>query len=330
MSGPEGQPTVAVIVPMYNAAATIDATIASICAQSYRALDIVIVDDGCTDRSPAIVEGWMGRDPRIRLVRTANGGVAAARNFGAASTEAGFLAFVDADDVWAEGKVAMQMDALRAASGAALVYCWFAQLDRDGRVFPVSAHPVFEGDVLRQLCRSNFVGNGSSMLMPREIFEHVGGFDPSMRARGAQGCEDLMFLLGAAEAYPFRVVPKYLVGYRLTPQNMSSDTRRMLRSFDSIRQLYRVKRPDLIPELEAHRADMILWLVRRSLIAGKIAAAIQLFLRVLAARPALALRTLPDLLKTFARARLVPRALKRTMARMTKRAPRPRYEELSW
>jgi glycosyltransferase involved in cell wall biosynthesis len=303
---------------------------ASICAQTYRALDIVVVDDGCTDGSSALVAAWIARDDRIRIVRQANGGVAAARNTGAAATRAGLLAFIDADDVWADSKIAMQMEALLAHGGPALVYCWFAQLDRDGRAFPVSAHPAHEGDVLRQLCRSNFIGNGSSMLMSREIFERVGGFDPTMRARGAQGCEDLMFLLGAAELYPFRVVPRYLVGYRLTPDNMSSDTLRMLRSFDIVRKLYRGKRPELIPELEAHRVDTILWLVRRSLIAGKVTAGLRLFARVLAHQPALALRTLPDLLALFARARLVPRGLKLGMARMAKRSPRPRYEELSW
>jgi len=326
----DAEPLVAVIVPMYNAAATIDATIASICAQTHRSLDIVVVDDGSSDRSPQMVEAWMARDPRIRMVRQANSGVATARNFGAANTTASYLAFIDADDVWADNKIALQIAALTAQSRPALVYCWFAQVDSDGRIFPVSEHPAYEGDVLRQLCRSNFVGNGSSMLMPREVFDRVGGFDPSLRERGAQGCEDLMFLLGAAEFYPFLAVRNYLVGYRLTPKNMSSDTLRMLRSFDIVRQLYRTRRPALIPELDAHRTDMMLWLVRRSLIAGKVWTAGRLFAAVLKSDRALALQTLPDLLMMFARARLVPHAVKRASARMLKRAPRPRYEELSW
>ena len=69
------------------------------------------------------------------------------------------------------------------------------------------------------------------MLMPRSVFEEAGGFDVEPRAAGARD-EDLLFLMRVAEHVPFRSVPRYLVGYRLTKGNMSSDTRQMRRAFE--------------------------------------------------------------------------------------------------
>lgn len=109
---PEDWPLVGVIVPMYNASQTIDATLTSICAQTYRNLDIVVVDDGSTDDSGKSAQMWAEREPRLRLLRQLNSGVAAARNFGAANTPAEYLAFIDADDLWAPEKIEVQMRTL--------------------------------------------------------------------------------------------------------------------------------------------------------------------------------------------------------------------------
>ncbi|MDB5683669.1 MAG: glycosyltransferase family 2 protein [Sphingomonas bacterium] len=326
-----GQPTVAVIVPMYNSADTVDATIASVTQQSYPALDIIVVDDGCTDGSVAIIEDWARRDRRIRILQQPNGGVATARNTGAAATDAAYLAFVDADDLWAPDKIALQMEALaQQADGETLVYCWFVQIDAEGRAFSPGDHTGLDGDVFRLLCRSNFVGNGSSLLMPRAIFDHVGGFDPSLRAQDAQGCEDLLFLLKVAERYPFALVPRYLVGYRLTPNNMSSNTMRMLRSFEIVTAPYLQSHPEMAPEILAHSKDFLIWLIRRALIAGKFGEATRLLRRLAALDASMVSATLPTLLIETARARALPQWAK-SLSRYARRRPRrPFYQELSW
>jgi glycosyltransferase involved in cell wall biosynthesis len=329
--GPDvDQPKVGVIVPMYNAAATIDATLESVCAQSYRNLDIVVVDDGGTDASAQIVEARIARDPRIRLVRKLNGGVATARNFGAAATDAPYLAFVDSDDLWAPDKIAAQMAALAEDPDVpALVYCSYIHIDGDGRAFPGLTHHAFEGRVLHDLYRSNFVGNGSSMLMPREIFDHVGGFDPGLRAQKAQGCEDLLFLLRAAEAYPFRVVPRYFVGYRVTQENMSSDTLQMLRSFDLVRGKFQDKDPSSQAKWDEHRYGMILWLAMRNLAANRVGSSLGLVRLLFAADPMRTCLMAPDLLRIFVRAKL-PRWVKTTLRRLRPGLTRPLYKDAKW
>src|SRR6476660_90490 len=96
---------VSVVVPAYNAEKTILETICSVRAQTYRNLDIVVVDDGSVDGTPGIVERHARTDSRVRLIRQANLGVAAARNRGIAEARADYIAPIDADDLWESTKI---------------------------------------------------------------------------------------------------------------------------------------------------------------------------------------------------------------------------------
>jgi glycosyltransferase involved in cell wall biosynthesis len=215
---------VGVVVPMLNAERTIAATLDSICRQTYAKLDIVVVDDGSTDSSVAIVDGKIRQDRRVRIIRQSNAGVAAARNAGAVATAAAFLAFVDADDLWAPTKIEFQLDALkRGGPQVGLVYCWFASIDQSDRVVSFGPQPLFDGDTMAAMCESNWIGNGSSLLVRRSAFNKAGGYDTALRAQGAQGAEDLLICFRIAEHFTFAVVPRYLVGYRVRPDSMSHD-----------------------------------------------------------------------------------------------------------
>ncbi|UCI19156.1 glycosyltransferase family 2 protein [Mesorhizobium sp. B2-1-8] len=325
--------TVGVVVPMFNAERTIRATLNSICRQDYQALDIIVVDDGSTDLSASIVASYAEQDRRIRLVEQSNAGVAKARNRGAASTDARFLAFIDADDLWAPSKIALQMCALQqGGSSAGLAYCWFADIDGDGRVFSLHNRPDAEGRVLQRMCRTNFVGNGSSMLVRRSAFERVGGFDPSLRARNAQGCEDLLMCLRIAEHYEFRVVRQHLVGYRMTNINMSSDVMQMLRSCEIVLAEFREKYPEFGGELDDHLVDMLHWLAVRALICGRLSAAYDLFKRLFVLEPGTAISRLPNMLDIYCRARLVPRWIKIRVKRVQNKNAefQPHYAERIW
>lgn len=238
---------------MYNAERTIAATLDSIARQTHANLDIVVVDDGSTDGSVAIVDQKIRQDRRVRLVRQRNAGVAAARNAGAAATAASFLAFVDADDLWAPTKIEFQLDALHhAGPTAGLAYCWYASIDWRDRVISFGPQPLIEGDAMKSLCAANWIGNGSSLLMRRAAFEKAGGYDPSLRARGAQGAEDLLMCFRVAEHAGFAVAPRYLVGYRATPGNMSSDSLQMFRSTELVLDEYRRKYPEYARDIAEH------------------------------------------------------------------------------
>lgn len=250
---------------MRNAERTIAATLDSIGRQTHANLDIVVVDDESTDGSVAIVDGKIRQDRRVRLIRQKNAGVAAARNTGAAATAASFLAFVDADDLWAPSKIKFQLEALhRAGPRAGLAYCWFASINQHDRVVSFGPQPLFEGDAMRSLCAANWIGNGSSLLIRRAAFEKAGGYDPALRAQGAQGAEDLLMCFRVAEHADFAVVPRYLVGYRATPGNMSSDSLQMFRSTELVLDEYRRKYPEHTADIDRHLRDARHWFAYRA------------------------------------------------------------------
>jgi glycosyltransferase involved in cell wall biosynthesis len=256
----QGEDTVGVVVPMFNSERTIAATLKSICRQTHARLDIVVVDDGSTDGSAAAVEVWCARDPRVRLVRQANAGVAAARNKGAASTDAPFLAFVDADDLWAPPKIEYQLAALQeGGESVGAAYCWFATIDETDRAVSFGPHPLAEGQILRELCAVNMIGNGSTLMARRSAFEKAGGYDATLRARGAEGAEDFLVCLRLAEHTEFAVVPRYLVGYRRVPGSMSTRYLRMFRSIELVLREYRARFPEYASSIDDHLQNFRHW-----------------------------------------------------------------------
>jgi glycosyltransferase involved in cell wall biosynthesis len=222
---------VSVVVPAYNAQRTLDATLDSVRAQTHRALEIIVVDDGSNDHTRAIAERHAAVDARVRVIAQANAGVAAARNAGWRDARAEFVAFVDADDLWAPAKIERQLAALLAGGErTGLAYCWMARVDPEGAIIGRISGRQIAGRAFDALLRANIVGNGSAVLVRRAALLETGGFDSSLRARGGEGCEDWLFYAQVAAHWDYALVPDHLVGYRALPDNMSSNRPRMLRS----------------------------------------------------------------------------------------------------
>lgn len=296
---------VSVIIPAYNAAHMIDRTLDSVRAQTWRDLEIVVVDDGSTDGTAEHVRRHAQEDARVRLITQQNGGVARARNLGIAESKGDLIAPVDADDLWRPDKIARQVEALDAGGPEiGLVYCWFAVIDDQDRIMSYGDRSRDEGDVLRRMCLGNLVGNGSAPLMRREAVLAGGGYDPELKAQGAQGCEDLKLYIAIAERYRFAVVPDFLLGYRWTAENMSSDGRQMLRSFDLVMEPLRARYPDFAPDFQQGRIYMLEWLLQRALNYGRLAAARPLFVQLRQHRPSAAWALLARTPRQFVKAKL--------------------------
>src|SRR5690606_10598745 len=126
---------VSVIVPAFNAAGYIEDTCLSVLAQTYTALELIVVDDGSTDATANIVAAIAESDRRVRLLRQQNSGVANARNAGIAAASGEFVAPLDADDIWDPRKIERQVRRLQeAGDDAGLAYCWWVWIDTGGRV----------------------------------------------------------------------------------------------------------------------------------------------------------------------------------------------------
>lgn len=197
---------VSVVIPAYNRAATIARAIGSALAQDPSPLEVIVVDDGSTDATPAVVAA-IG-DPRLRLVTQPNGGVAAARNRGIAEARGELVAFLDSDDEWLPGKLAAQLAAFRAGGPQlGLVYTGFESVAADGTA--TRHHARHRGWIYRDLLARNVVtGCGSTVIVSREALDLVGGFDTALPAN-----EDYDFVLRIARFFAADCIAAPLARY---------------------------------------------------------------------------------------------------------------------
>ena len=250
-------PLVSIVIPAYNAASTVERTLASAQAQTYPRLEVIVVDDGSTDDTAERVQSVARHDARVRLVAQPNAGVAAARNTGIAAANGNLIAPLDADDIWLPSKISAQVAALRhAPPNVGMVYAWWVSVDDRDAVVGV-AHPwSLTGEVADPLVHVNFIGNASVPLYRRDIVEAVGGYRSRLMENGGQGCEDWDLALRVAEHAPVGLAPAYLVGYRAAAQSMSSNIEQMAASFDVMIHDVSVRRPRLprrlLREARAH------------------------------------------------------------------------------
>jgi glycosyltransferase involved in cell wall biosynthesis len=158
---------VSVVVPVFNGARFLAEALASVRAQTYTRLELIVVDDGSTDESAAIVRA-VGRGA-VHYVHQRTAGTAAARNHGVALSRGGLLAFLDQDDVWSADKLALQVDALRGDPALDMVFGMITQF--------YSSERGSIGSLGRPL-----VGClPSALLVRRSAFSRVGPFDPTWR-----------------------------------------------------------------------------------------------------------------------------------------------------
>jgi glycosyltransferase involved in cell wall biosynthesis len=233
---------VSVVIPTYNRAALVRACITSVLACGLSDVEPIVVDDGSTDETEAVVRGF---GERVKYVRQSNAGPAAARNRGFEAGTGECVAFLDSDDVWNPGMAPLALEVLERHADVPVVFTDAAMGPPDGRL--ASVVETFAGDAFRALpgrelqpnvrrfergpflhllVRRNFVFLGSA-LFRRRVVERSGGFD-SARFGG----EDWEFVLRLASAHEFvfREGPP-LARYQVHGGGISSDQDRMNREF---------------------------------------------------------------------------------------------------
>lgn len=205
-------------MPAYNAEAFIAETIQSALDQTYRDLEIIVVDDGSSDGTVARV-GAFG--DRVRLHQQRNGGVARARNTGVSLARGEWIAFLDADDLWLPEKIERQL----AVSTDAMTFTNRYNIGDRGDLPEVQTdcQPMSGGDIFEALLSANFITT-TSVMIRRDLFERLGGFD--LRFNGA---EDWDLWLRVAEDHTIGFCPEPLVRYRLHAGGISRNFSRMNR-----------------------------------------------------------------------------------------------------
>jgi len=216
--------TISVVIPTYNRAVLLVQTVQSVLAQTRLPDEIVIVDDGSTDETRAVVAARFGDNPLVRYHYKENAWLGAARNTGFRLTTGEAVLFLDSDDLLLPDALSALENALKTNPSAALSYCAVQVIDHEGNVVePETREGKWDGDVWAHLLHGNFIRSAGSVLVRRTAMEAAGLFDEAMRS-----CEDWDQWLRLAERGEFcRVTGKPLFQYRLSPQSMSQNRRRM-------------------------------------------------------------------------------------------------------
>jgi glycosyltransferase involved in cell wall biosynthesis len=172
---------VSVVIPCYNAEEAVGEAIASALAQTHPALEVIVVDDGSRDGSAAAASRVA--DARVRLVRQSNQGAAAARNAGVALAQGAFVQFLDADDVLAPEKVAIQVDRLRTAPECVASGEW-ARFSGTVQAAQFQPEPVWRDAEPAEWLALSWSGGGmmhpAAWLTPRAVLERAGMWNQAL------------------------------------------------------------------------------------------------------------------------------------------------------
>ena len=202
---------VSAIIPVYNGAATVAEAIDSALAQSFADLEVIVVNDGSTDDTAGVLRRYTDR---VRVVDRPNGGIAAARNSGAAVARGEYLALLDCDDVWMPTMVERAVAALDADRACVLAYCNCAVMDSDGRDLHsalIGVNGTDHAPTLEEMLERLWPIMPSAVVLRRTVFDACGGFAEEFRS---YGFEDVIFWLRARELGPFVYLPEQLVRWR--------------------------------------------------------------------------------------------------------------------
>ena len=185
----------------------------SILGQSFTDFELVVVDDGSTDRTPEILGGY--DDGRLRVLTPGRLGRAGALNLALGEARAPLIALMDADDVAVEQRLERQVEFLDASPSIAVCSTWLDVIDEAGETISTLAFPTRDADLRRRFLRGNPIA-GPASLVRREVFDRVGGFRKEFVPS-----EDHDLWRRALPEFGFATLPEVLLRYRTNPDGLS-------------------------------------------------------------------------------------------------------------
>ena len=212
------QPLVSVIMPAYNAEKFIGESIQSVVDQTYANWELLVVDDGSTDKTADIVRAFAEQDSRVKYLSQHNGGPGKARNTAIATSNGTLIAFLDADDLWLPEKLERQLQALDATN-ADVIYSNGLIIYEPGAIpgrtdFSIVAGTTEGRKMLDILLLQNRIPV-QSVMVRKEASRDAGPFDESMQF---YGCEDYeLWLKLAIHGAVFHGMTEKLIKYRRHP-----------------------------------------------------------------------------------------------------------------
>ncbi len=195
-------PAVSVIIPTYNRQQPLRKAVDSVLDQTFSNFELIVVDDGSTDRTPELLADY---GDALQVIRQPNRGVSAARNRGISAASGDLLAFLDSDDRWLPGKLAAQVAFFHTRPEALICQTEEIWIRNGVRVNPGKRHQKPEGMIFvpsLDLC----LVSPSAVMIRQTLLNDVGYFDESLPA-----CEDYDLWLRISSRYPVHLIPTPLI-----------------------------------------------------------------------------------------------------------------------
>ena len=241
---------VSVIIPCYNQAGYLAEAIESATSQSYRRLEIIVVDDGSTDDTSRVTAHYSD----VRLISQRNSGLSAARNAGINASRGEYLVFLDADDRLLPEALEIGTDRLNAHPDSAFSYGRYSLITEDGKTIPWSPRACLQGEPYLRLLSRNYIGMHATVMYRRTIFDEIGYFDTSLAA-----CEDYEMFLRITRNHAIYCHGETIAEYRQHDANMSLNFDLMLKQAISVlRSQWKYVRGNRFA-MEAYRAGLQNW-----------------------------------------------------------------------
>ncbi|MBN2010636.1 glycosyltransferase [candidate division KSB1 bacterium] len=199
-------PKCTIIITTYNRQQFICDAVNSVLSQTNQNFELIVVDDGSTDNTRAIVNDF---DDKVQYVFQENQGISAARNCGIRLAQGEFIAFLDSDDIWQPHKLQLQMDYFAMHPESQICYTNEIWMRNDRRVNPGKVHQKYGGHIFQHCLKKCFI-SASTVIIHKQVFDDVGLFDEQLTV-----CEDYDMWL--------RISAKYVVDYIDTPLIVKRD-----------------------------------------------------------------------------------------------------------
>ena len=282
---------ISVIIPVYGAEKYVAATVQSLLDQTYENFEALIIDDGSPDRSLEICQQFT--DPRIKIIRQKNRGLAGARNTGIRHAQGDYIAFLDADDLWLPEKLAKHIEHLENSPDVGVSFSPSELIDESGSSLGTYLMPQLKEITVPDLFRHNPVGNGSAAVVRREVFEDIkfqdelyGTVEYFYFYDRLRRNEDIEFWLRVAIQTDWKIegISEYLTLYRVNSGGLSANFFKQLESWEQVLEKTHSYAPELVAQWGSlSRAYQLRYLARNALRLHAGSEAVQLIHQALAA-----------------------------------------------
>lgn len=266
-------PLASIIVPAFNVAKTLTTTLDALFAQTFSDFEIIVVDDGSTDTTAAILQKFKGL-PGFRVITQRNRGLAGARNTGIAAARGHYIGFCDADDIWLPEKLARHVTHLQSNPDIGVSYSGSALIDDGGAPLGMAQTPRLKNVTAEHIFKRNPIGNGSAPVIRKAVFAAIAHRPASEQSRDwyfdetFRQSEDIECWLRIALTtdWKFEGIEGNLTHYRINAGGLSAATDLQFAAWERmVSKLSKISPVFFSRNVNAARAYQLRYLARRAI-----------------------------------------------------------------